>query len=136
MIPLKIGIGFFMIFSIWAFNAFADLGDTVAQCDALYGSPKFTDASGSRGYLWNGYALMVDFTGGNADTITYRKADHDAAGTSAPISEAEINQILQSTHPGWRSAKAGSGFQGYLSTDGKLGAAYDPINHILTIGKK
>jgi len=137
MTSIRAGFAILFFLCISSINAFAKIGDTIAQCDSLYGRPQFTDANGSRGYLgWNGYALMVDFKGGIANEMSYRKMSQDSAGTSSPISGSEINQILWATHSGWKSNGVVSGFETYLTTDGKFFAAYDPVNHILEIGIK
>jgi hypothetical protein len=108
----------------------AKIGDTIAQYDAKYGPPQFSDES-NRGYLCNGLAPLIEFSNGVAVSISYRKMKHDSAGNSAAFSPEEIGQLLRENSVGWKSE-----YPNFVSDDGSLGAAYDTVNHILVISKR
>lgn len=114
-------------FSVVASSAQARLGETLAQCVARYGAVMDPDKPASvkesdpkvSVFSKDGITVVVEFKGGIAWRIVFRKAD---------MSPAEVETLLKANLPegGWGPAQKIDGQDFRLSADRRRIAIYSP----------
>ena len=117
---------------------FARIGETEQECAARYGQPVNNFPNDRLLYQKSGLGILITFFNGKADAITYRKIATNALGKGEPLSEHEVEILLNSNSGGapWKSVAVISMNRNWKTENGELQAAYNTIENLLMVGTK
>ena len=115
----------------------ARIGESLEQCRQRYGAPFLSDP-GHTAFRESGLVIVVTFYEGQADSVTYFKAEGDAQKHSLPLSDDEQQALLRANggEHVWQKTPDPTPNLSWTTDDGGLSAQYDFATHILGIATK
>jgi hypothetical protein len=117
---------------------FARIGETEQECAARYGEPIKKLPDDSLLYRKSGLGVLITFFNGKADSIAYRQIATNALGKGEPISENEVEILLNSNSNGvpWKKVAVISMNRNWETENGELQATYITFENLLKVGTK
>jgi hypothetical protein len=122
---------------VFPLSAWARLGETVAECNARYGTQATTvgamaPATQGRGWKKNGMIIMAQFMDGRCHLLVIGKEEQNILGNSAEMSQVERQALLDANSNGstWKERKGLS--LEYERADGGAMATYNNVGNRMT----
>ena len=115
-------------------SAYGQIGETLAQCETRYGK-ELGEHNGSAGFRKGGYYIFIRFFEGRADAILFSKVPTDARDRPEPISDEELQSLLDVSSNGrrWSAPRALPTGLRWSADDGALLADYGTLDNCLVI---
>jgi hypothetical protein len=123
--------------------AYGRIGETLEECERRYG-PAFDVNAGTRPpgvsdgwafFVKSGFKIAVTLFSGRVDCISFGKAHKNALGVADPLSDDEVQLLLNDNGGGrtWSSARRTAHGVEWTTADGALHADYAFSDHVLII---
>lgn len=117
-------------------TASARIGETPAECAARYGEPVSFDADTQTQYFEKaGLLIAATFHEGKCEAIDFQKAEEDALGKPVPLSDNEIERLLEANADGsvWDDPFPTPEGPKWSTKDGRLAAYYARLDRNLLV---
>jgi hypothetical protein len=130
-------VGVASMLSLIRSSAIARVGETLAECEVRYGTAQkggeVPDLFGATSYVFmkSGMKIVAAILDGSAVSMAFLQLETDAAGKPLPLSELQIQTLLDANDAGgaWLPQREGH----WVSRDGSLVATYDDRGRMLTL---
>jgi hypothetical protein len=108
--------------------ASARVGESGRRCEQRYGAPVRTSDNGSLvTYKSHGLSIVVHFTGGTADMLSFHKLPLGIEEPPPPFTDAEVRKLLEENGGErlWETGAATTSSTAWRTEDGALRAILD-----------
>jgi hypothetical protein len=124
-----------VVFALVGSVAFARIGDSTRACERRYGSPVRASDTGSLVTYRSGrLSIVVHFSGGVADMVSYHKLPSGQGDPAPPFGREEVTELLDQNSGGgsWLDASSTTDATVWRTEDGTLRAVLDlTTNHLM-----